>query len=451
MFFILLTFLAAFTIEGLGTLVSVIGLSALFGSNPIIIALAIALDLGKIVVVTFLYKYWKTSGKLMRTYALLAAAVTMTITSAGASGYLSGEFQKAILGTQESSLKVDVLKQQQAKFQDRKKQIDDQIAALPEKTTVNQRLRLMNGFKAEQQSLDAKIAELDAQLPNLQIAQIGVEAKAGPIIYISKAFNIPVEEAVKWVILMIIFVFDPLAVFLIVAGNSLLEQRQLRQAIKPVRDIDDDTAVDPAHIAFAQPNSYSMPTFASHPDNAVLGYMYFNTSDNKIYIFANGGWAALDSVHSQSNLEPVSVTEEISVPAISQEVLPELAPIVEAKVEESVAEPIIDEPVLESPEFIPSLTEQEEIDRDMDYVLKALQAKALEEDAKVEDEVEPPQAIEEPKAEETTAAANFLATVAAEKAAREQVTLSSLGHVKEDPDTVVDAMNSYTPKSHLYR
>ena len=87
----------------------------------------------------------------------------------------------------------------------------------------------------------------------------------------------------------------------------------------------------------------------------------------------------------------------------------------------------------------------------MDYVLKALQAKALEEDAKVEDEVEPPQAIEEPKAEETTAAANFLATVAAEKAAREQVTLSSLGHVKEDPDTVVDAMNSYTPKSHLYR
>lgn len=226
MVFSLITFLTAFLIEGLGTYVSVIGLSTLFGANPIIIALAIALDMGKLVVVSLLYKHWSKLGVLMKSYALVAATVTMIITSAGAAGYLSGEFQKAILGTQEVGLKVNVLKEQQAKYEERKRQIDAQIAALPERTSVNQRLRLMNGFKAEQQDLQNKIAAIDAELPKLQIEQIGVEAKAGPILYIAKAFNIPVESAVKWVILMIIFVFDPLAVFLIIAGNFLWEQRK---------------------------------------------------------------------------------------------------------------------------------------------------------------------------------------------------------------------------------
>jgi hypothetical protein len=200
-FFIFLTFLAAFSIEGLGTLVSVIGLSTLFGANPIIISLAIALDLGKIVVVSLLYSYWGKLNKVMKAYALVAAAVTMTITSAGAAGYLTGEFQKAILGTQETDLKVNVLKDQQAKYQERKQQIDDQIANLPTKTTVSQRIKLMKQFQDEQKALQAKIEDIDKQLPDMQIKQIGVQAKAGPILYISKAFDVPVEVAVKYVVL----------------------------------------------------------------------------------------------------------------------------------------------------------------------------------------------------------------------------------------------------------
>jgi hypothetical protein len=231
MFFILFTFFVAFLIEGLGTTVSVIGLSTLFGANLIIIALAVALDLGKIAVVSLLYTHWSNLGKIMRSYAFVASAVTMIITSAGASAYLSGEFQKAILGTQEIGLKVEVLKKQAAKYEDRKKQIDEQISNLPTKTTVNQRLRLMNGFKAEQKDLQDKIAALDKELPAMQVTQIGTEAKAGPIIYISKAFDIPVESAVKYVILMIIFVFDPLAVFLIIAGNFLLAERKRNNAL----------------------------------------------------------------------------------------------------------------------------------------------------------------------------------------------------------------------------
>lgn len=231
MFFILLTFAAALFIEGLGSLVSVIGISALFGANPIIIALAISLDVGKIVVVSLLYTHWNNLSVLMRGYALVAATITMIITSAGAAGYLSGEFQKAILHTKEGEQKVAVLKEQQSRYQERKKQIDDQIANLPPQTTVNQRLRLMRGFQAEQRSLDKKITEIDNQLPELQLTQIGTETKAGPILYVAKAFRISVEEAVKWVILLIIFVFDPLAIFLIVSGNFLWARRKAERRL----------------------------------------------------------------------------------------------------------------------------------------------------------------------------------------------------------------------------
>jgi hypothetical protein len=244
MIFALITFFAAFAIEGLGTLVSVIGLSSLFGANPIIIALAISLDIGKLVVVSLLYKHWVRLGTVMRSYALVAAVITMIITSAGAAGYLSTAFQQAIVGTQEGSLKVDVLKQQIAKYEERKKQIDAQIAAIPDRYSANQKIRLMAQFKAEQKDLQDKIAVIDKDLPALQIQQLNTEAHAGPILYIAKAFSIPVEQAVKYVILMIIFVFDPLAVFLIIAGNFLWDQRK---NVEPIQ------ATSPVILGLAAP------------------------------------------------------------------------------------------------------------------------------------------------------------------------------------------------------
>lgn len=235
MLFTRLTFLAAFFIEGLASLVSIIGISSLFGNNLIVMSLMGALDVGKILIVSLLYTYWSKLPKLMKAYALIAATITMVITSAGAAGYLSSAFQQAIIGTQEGALQVATLKEQQTKYEDRKKQIDDQIANLDSTTSVNQRLRLMNGFKQEQARLDAQILAIDKQLPALQISQIKTEAKAGPILFIAKAFDISVENAIKWVILLIVFVFDPLAIFLVISGNFLYAQyRQNRQEIEPV-------------------------------------------------------------------------------------------------------------------------------------------------------------------------------------------------------------------------
>jgi hypothetical protein len=376
-----LTFIVAFAIEAIGTYVSVIGLSTLFGANPVIISLAVSLDAGKLVIVPLLYTYWDKLSRLMRGYALAAATITMVITSAGAFSFLSGEFQKAILGTQEGALKVEVLKNQQAKYEERKKQIDAQIAALPEKTTVNQRLRLMNGFKAEQQDLQNKIAEIDKKLPELQTAQIGVEAKAGPILYIAKAFDIPVESAVKWVIAMIIPVFDPLAVFLIIAGNFLLAQFRLEKSKRAEQAID--------------PEINSSESFEEETPVDVK-------TSNLQYIFD----------------EPESATQVATYSA-----------------------PMEDGPLVERlPSDIP-YTSNSEITEMLDSDHKGF----FEEQYAVAEEP----TIEQGGAEETIPPEEEEQTLAIDEtppaapADREVITLSSLGAVKPDPHTVVDAAEPF--------
>lgn len=277
MFFALLVLFSAFLIEGIGTYVSVVGLSALFASNPIIILLAIALDLGKVVAVSFLYKYYKKIGFVMKTYMSIAVIVLMIITSSGAFGYLSGSFQKAIAGTNQDTIVLTALTDEQGRLQKRKEEIDKQIAKLPD-NNVRGRTQLMRQFGPEVGRINKRLEEIDKQLPDLKVASIKKDVEVGPIIYIAQAFNTDAEHAVKWVILTIIFVFDPLAISLLLAGNFLLEERRRRLGILNLDDIaddyplfhedEDDKAISQhyGHAGRATPSSEKQEPF---PDNKV--------------------------------------------------------------------------------------------------------------------------------------------------------------------------------------
>lgn len=244
MFLIALTFLAALSVELLGTYVSVVGLASFLGADFIIMALAVALDAGKLIVVTLLYKFWSQLPKLLRAYMIPAAAVTMIITSVGAFGYLSAAFQTAILPTKESNIQIVALQEEKVRLQQRKQSIDTQIAQLPA-TSVRGRTKLMTQFKDEQTTITSRLFEIDKQLPELQTKNANVESHAGPILYVSEAFNVSVEEAVKWVIFLIIFVFDPLAVTLVLCGNFLIEQRKrVSNAGEEVKVVVDMTSPD---------------------------------------------------------------------------------------------------------------------------------------------------------------------------------------------------------------
>jgi hypothetical protein len=233
MLFIILTFLAALLLEGIGTIVSIQGLTLLFGDALLIIALAIAFDFGKLVSVSLLYKEWRTLPKMLRRYLFAASAVLMTITSAGGAGFLSAASQKALLPTKSIQVQVDAITAEKQKLETRKREIDLQISNLPP-DMVKGRTKLINSFKVELEHVNTRLIELDQQLPKLQVELIEKSSHSGPITYIAEATGKTAETAMSYIIGLIIFVFDPLAVALILAGNYLVEKRQQRPVIQPL-------------------------------------------------------------------------------------------------------------------------------------------------------------------------------------------------------------------------
>ena len=231
MLFAIITFLSALFIEGIGTYISILGLSALFAFNPIIIAMAVALDIGKLVAVSFVYKYWAKINWVMKSYMTAAAVVLVFITSMGAFGFLSAEFQKAIAGNSQQNVRIEALTEEKARLQARKEQIDQQVANLPA-NYGRTRINVINSFKEETQRINARLAKIDEELPQLKVENIEKSVKIGPILYVANAFGTTPEIAVKWVILTIIFVFDPLAIALILAGNFLWAQREQRRKVE---------------------------------------------------------------------------------------------------------------------------------------------------------------------------------------------------------------------------
>jgi hypothetical protein len=117
---------------------------------------------------------------------------------------------------------------EKVKLEARKIEIDKQIAQLPAES-VKGRQRLAKQFDSEITRINTRLVEIDKTLPEIQLKQIDVNAHAGPILYVAEAFDTTVESAVKYVILLIIVVFDPLAVALIIAGNFLVDQSKREQ------------------------------------------------------------------------------------------------------------------------------------------------------------------------------------------------------------------------------
>jgi hypothetical protein len=223
--FIILLFFTALLLEAMGTYISIIGLSQLFAGSAIILLLMGTLDLAKLVTVSFVYRYWKKVNFFLKTYMLIAVLVTMTITSTGAFSYLSRQFQEAYVGTQENTLLIDSMVEEKNRLQLRKEEIDKQFSDLPaDWITAKKNLNIQ--FGPEVNRINERLAVIDKELPTLQSETLHKKVEVGPILFIAEAFQVTPEEAIKWIILTIILVFDPLAIALLIAGNFLVALRQ---------------------------------------------------------------------------------------------------------------------------------------------------------------------------------------------------------------------------------
>lgn len=260
-----LTLLVALSISGVAAWYSIAGLAAIFsGAQLSIIIMGSVLEVGKLVTASWLYRNWKQVPILLKSYLTLAVIVLMLITSMGIYGYLSKAHLEQTINVQgATSLRIETLERQIGVYG---AQIEDAEAVLAildaDVKTLQEydRIRGPEGAiavrqsqKEEREALNSSIMAAQRQIQTLQeeltplrVEKLGQEAELGPLKYISELFyesSSPalLDRAVRGVIIAIIFVFDPLAVLLLIAANMTLTQDRNKITTQKVAVVEDTT------------------------------------------------------------------------------------------------------------------------------------------------------------------------------------------------------------------
>lgn len=226
MFFIILLALTTFCIAASAAFFSVFGLMQTYSAIAIYMLIAGAsLELGKLVTASALYRMWDKLGLFLKSFLMFAVLALMAVTSLGIFGFLSAGYQKDSVPIAQINQKLDTDQQEIDRLISRKKEIDQQIAKLPS-NYVSSRQKLMSSFEPELKAIGPRIDELQKEIADYQTKKIDTEAHIGPIIYVAKVLNRQPDEAVFWFTLLIMSVFDPLAVALTLATNIAIKNRK---------------------------------------------------------------------------------------------------------------------------------------------------------------------------------------------------------------------------------
>jgi len=252
MFLTLLTFLSAISISVIAAGYSIIGLATLFaGSAMAIIAMGSALEVGKLVAASWLYHNWRSSiPRLLKAYLFTAIIILIFITSMGIFGFLSKAHLDQVKPQSSNNIKIElIVKQinQQNLIIDRAEKqlslLDKALEVYIQKEYVTRGLKERKKQEEERKELttainDAsdEIAKLTLKKSDIELTQDKIEAEVGPIKYVAELIygenaKDNFDKAVRIVILILIFVFDPLAVLLLIAANISLNQWRQKRAI----------------------------------------------------------------------------------------------------------------------------------------------------------------------------------------------------------------------------
>jgi len=216
-----------------------------------IIAMGSALEVGKLVAASWLYNNWNSDvPRLLKAYLFGAIIVLIFITSMGIFGFLSKAHLDQVKPTSGNNIKIELLDNQinqQQKIIDRSQktldQLDKALEVYIEKEFVTRGLKERKKQEEERNTLNNainnasdKIAELTNQKASLSLEQNKIEAEVGPIKYVAELIygenaQDNFDKAVRIVILILIFVFDPLAVLLLIAANISLRQWRMKKQL----------------------------------------------------------------------------------------------------------------------------------------------------------------------------------------------------------------------------
>ena len=236
--------LAALLVAGSAAYFSVFGLSKLFaGAAGSIVVMAGSLEFGKLVSASFLYRYWDKANQWLKIYLLVGVITLVGITSAGIFGYLSNAYQGATVNFEKQTTalfyKEDRLEQLQEDKVYLKDELEQSLSSLPDNYITAKR-KLREDYNPKVLEINDKILNIKQEIGELKISLVETGVDVGPAIYLARVFNTDIDTVVKFFILILIFVFDPLAVSLVIAYNNIVYKRvdmygEEKKNIKPIK------------------------------------------------------------------------------------------------------------------------------------------------------------------------------------------------------------------------
>ena len=245
-YFPVLLLTSSIIVEACAVFFSVYGLTKLFAGAALAIGvMATSLELAKVVSVSYVYRYWNELGRLYRAYMVSAVVVLMLITSLGIYGFLSNAFQGSTLGLEKDIAKLTLqedeisrVKEDNASIKVEKDELRNSMNAelnglvikeesryvdVNKRTGVSRRYQVLIKEKDKQLTENnKKIETLSQQITDSKVTMIDTGADIGPIVFVSRAFDVDVSTVVQYLILLFILVFDPLALALIIGFNKLI-------------------------------------------------------------------------------------------------------------------------------------------------------------------------------------------------------------------------------------
>ena len=254
MFLTYLTLISGISLSIIAAGYSIIGLAALFaGATTAIYAMGGALEVAKLVMASWLYNNWNSPllPKSIKYYLTSAVVVLVFITSVGIFGFLSKAHLDQVVPESNNALQIEIIdeqiEQRQKTIDRSQKQLtrmDDLIETQSEETSWftsssqkaiternNQKLERLSLEETIDQSLN-KINELSDKKSGIRTEQLKIEADLGPIKYVAEflygdeAVN-HFDKAVRIIIIILIFVFDPVAVLMLISANISLRERRM--------------------------------------------------------------------------------------------------------------------------------------------------------------------------------------------------------------------------------
>ena len=249
----ILTLLSAISISVVAAGYSIIGLATLFaGAKVAIIAMGSVLEIGKLVAASWLYRNWNSNllPRSIKWYLTTSVLVLVFVTSMGIFGFLSKAHLDQVRPTtnylvQASLIDKQIVQQEIIITRNEKvlNQLDEVMDVYIKRENVSRGLKERRKQKEEREFLNNEIriametiATLTLEKSNIELEQLKVEADVGPLKYIAELIygDKAVEhfdKAVRIIIIVLIFVFDPLAVLLLIAANISFKQRSMHKAL----------------------------------------------------------------------------------------------------------------------------------------------------------------------------------------------------------------------------